>query len=112
MKSTYENEPSNVIEVSFNKIKPPSTIEEFESHLNSLVEVETKEINDPLTELLDEFEEQSEVPVDSEYNYSEFRVGYSDDLLTMTNKLQDQLKEIKLSSSRLSYFLSEMNFDD
>lgn len=95
----------NVIEVSFSQQNELS--EEIELLLD---------LDDPLEELLNEFNDQ-----DSEYSSDPFietgkaqnyKLSFSDTTLHMTDTLIKQMSQIKDDIDRLSYYLDEMNIDN
>ena len=95
----------NVIEVSFNQQN--QLAEEIELLLD---------LDDPLEELLNEFEDsQEESSLDPfiEVNKSEnYKLSFSDTPLHMTDTLIKQMSQIKEDIHRLSYYLDEMNIDN
>lgn len=95
----------NVIEVSFKHQNEISDDIEF------LVD-----LDDPLEELLNEFNEYDyEAKSDPfiEMNKAEnYRIKFSDTTLHMTDTLVKQMSQIKEDIDRLSYYLDEMNIDN
>ena len=107
MRKVNENNTSNVIEVSFNQANPSVAIEEYEAHLGSLVDL----CEDPVTELLNEFDQQEE-EVKGRDLVDQHRVSYDENPIMMGEKLMQQIKQIQEKTSRISYYLTEMNFED
>lgn len=107
MRTTSERSASNVIEVSFNSDSANNAAEEFQNHLNSLVETA---VEDPLASLLNEFEYQSDKDREEE-KFNEFRLSYKQDLITMSETLMAQIRALNEKTARLSYYLTEMNFE-
>lgn len=105
---------SNVIEVRFNSASTTSSLEEYEKHLNSLIDTD----DDPIDTLLNEFSDEDfynslmKSPNEEHESLNPQRVRFSDDITTMCLTLSDQIREIKTTSEKLSYYLSEMNFED
>ena len=105
------NETSNVIEVKFSNIDLTSSSDEYRYHLDSLVDL----TDDPIEDLLNEFESQWEDDLDKkseDFNQIEdYKVSYKQDLLDMGANLIEQVKAIREKTLRLKYYLDELNID-
>ena len=105
MNKANADEASNVIEVRFNPTNTPSSMDEYETHLTSLIDLN----EDPLEGLIEEFNEGEE---SEESFYHDFKLSFKQDLTSMSTVLLKQIDSIKTKNARLSYYLSEMNFED
>ncbi|MEE2670681.1 MAG: hypothetical protein VYA54_03170 [Bdellovibrionota bacterium] len=95
----------NVIEVSFTQRN--SIADEIESLLD---------LDDPLEELLNEFEDAEDLPTAEPFikvdKAQDYRLQMQDTALHMTDMLLAQMKQVKEDVQRLSYYLDEMNIDN
>lgn len=116
MNDVTEENPSNVIEVSFSSkkeghsldIEHPASVW-FDNNLD----------NDPLDDLLNEFEDLTEedMVVEKEdfifhhQKKKDFNLSYKEDSISMTEKLLDQTRFLREDLKRLAYYLDEMNIE-
>lgn len=113
MNESTEENPSNVIEVSFSpRNESPSELGDgqwFEDNLDS----------DPLEDLLNEFvdldesdfaEDAKDFILDNRSD-EQFNFSYKDDPVHMTEVLLKQNERLNEDLKRLSYYLDEMNFE-
>jgi hypothetical protein len=116
MNEATEEHPSNVIEVSFSSKKEDHSLDI--EHPASVWFDETLS-NDPLEDLLNEFEDLTEedlVVEKEDYIFhhqkkKDFNLSYKEDSISMTEKLLDQTRHLREDLKRLSYYLDEMNID-
>lgn len=72
-------------------------------------------LDDPISDLLGEFDDLVEEQPPREdfiYNHQkewDYRVDYRDDLMTMVDKVGQQVKRIKEDTKRLRYYLDELD---
>jgi hypothetical protein len=74
------------------------------------------EVDDPLSELLNEFNELVDDPVEEDYIFHhqkpwDYQVNLQDDLRLMADTVLGQIKRLKEDAKRLKYYLDEMNLD-
>lgn len=117
--SKTENDHSNVIKLRSDSVL--SSKKEYEMHLNSLVDNDDDLVESLLNEFFDIedsllFEknlngEKEENLKGNSSQLDPFRVRFCDDIITMNSTLCEQISEIKLLNEKISYYLSEMNFE-
>lgn len=118
MKQTSEVErDDNVIKLSFKQDYDPDLIPHDVAHPAS----KNFAADDPLHELLHEFDELVDEHEDDSHEKEEFifhhqrpwdyQVHYDDDLRLMADTIMDQIKRLKEDAKRLKYYLDEMDID-
>lgn len=121
MNESTEENPSNVIEVSFSPRNENLSFEREEnpSELSDGQRFEDNLDSDPLEDLLNEFEDldESDFVEDTKdfildnRNDEQFNFSYKDDPVHMTEVLLKQNERLNEDLKRLSYYLDEMNFE-
>lgn len=96
---------SNVIEVQFGQVKTSQDMQEFNEHLNSLVDHD----DDPLEQLLNAGSEQEDLLGDFDDIIKEDHLSYHKSLNEMADHLSEQLDKGKELIAKMSYYLDEMN---
>ena len=118
MKQTSEAErDDNVIKLSFKQDYDPDAIPHEVAHPASKHFIEDDPLNDLLTEFddliddEDDFEQEEEEFIFHHQKPWDYQVKYDDDLRLMADTVMDQIKRLKEDAKRLKYYLDEMNLD-